>query len=55
VDLADPDADKRKRVESAIDDVRKRLGSEAIGKGRGFGIKARRQSPPDKPKPQEPE
>ena len=54
-DLADPNADKRKRVESAIDDVRKRLGSEAIGKGRGFGIKARRQSPPDKPKPQEPE
>ncbi len=35
-DLADPDAGHRKRVESVIDDVRGRLGSKAIGRGRGL-------------------
>jgi DNA polymerase-4 len=35
-DLADPDGARRKRVESVIDRVRNRLGSDAIGKGRGF-------------------
>jgi DNA polymerase-4 len=36
LDLADPDSDKRKRVETVIDQVRARLGRDAIGKGRGF-------------------
>jgi DNA polymerase-4 len=35
-DLADPDADQRKRVEHVIDDVRDRLGRDAIGRGRGL-------------------
>lgn len=35
-DLADPDLPRRKRVEATIDAVRARLGSGAIGKGRGL-------------------
>jgi DNA polymerase-4 len=35
-DLADPDAGHRKRVENVIDDVRGRMGSKAIGRGRGL-------------------
>jgi len=35
-DLADPDAGHRKRVENVIDDVRGRLGSNAIARGRGL-------------------
>jgi len=36
-DLFDPRADKRRRVERAIDDVRAKLGRQAIAKGRGIG------------------
>ncbi len=35
-DLADPDADHRKRVEAVIDQVRGKLGRGAIGKGRSI-------------------
>ena len=35
-DLADPDADQRKRVEAVIDQVRGKLGRDAIGKGRSI-------------------
>ena len=34
IDLADPDSQRRKRVESAMDDLRERFGRDAIGKGR---------------------
>jgi DNA polymerase-4 len=34
-DLFDPQADKRKRVEQAMDAVRAKLGKDAIAKGRG--------------------
>lgn len=40
-DLLDPDAMRRAKVERAIDDVRARLGQDAIGKGRGFPIGGR--------------
>lgn len=36
LDLGDPDAGRRKQVETAIDRVRNRLGYDSIGKGRGF-------------------
>ena len=36
LDLADPNAAHRKKVEAAIDAVRDRLGTGAIGKGRGL-------------------
>ena len=39
-DLADPDSGQRKRVEAVIDQVRDKLGHDAIGKGRA--IRARR-------------
>jgi len=35
-DLADPDAGQRKRIEQVIDDVRGRMGSRAIARGRGL-------------------
>lgn len=34
IDLADPDLQRRKKVEGAVDDLRTRFGSDAIGKGR---------------------
>ena len=34
IDLADPDSQRRKQVESAVDDLRARFGRDAIGKGR---------------------
>ena len=40
-DLADPDAGQRKRVENIIDDVREKLGHDAISRGRGLGRKER--------------
>ncbi|MBS28573.1 MAG: DNA polymerase IV [Alphaproteobacteria bacterium] len=36
LDLADPDAEQRKRVEDVIDEVRGKLGRDAIGKGRAI-------------------
>ena len=36
LDLADPDAAHRKRIEQVMDEVRKKLGKEAITKGRGL-------------------
>jgi DNA polymerase-4 len=36
IDLADPDADRRRRVEAAIDTVRAKLGKDAIVKGRSL-------------------
>jgi DNA polymerase-4 len=43
-DLADPDADQRKRVEHVIDDVRERLGHDAIARGRGLAAKSKVKS-----------
>ena len=40
-DLADPDAQQRRKVEAAIDAVRAKLGKGSIGKGRGLEIKRR--------------
>ena len=34
IDLADPDAERRKQVETTVDDLRARFGRGAIGKGR---------------------
>jgi DNA polymerase-4 len=48
LDLADPDAGRRKKVEQAIDRVREKLGRSAIEKGRGFGTVIRPQSPADR-------
>lgn len=36
IDLADPDADRRRRVEAAMDSVRAKLGKDAIVKGRSL-------------------
>ena len=36
LDLADPDAGRRKAVEQTVDSVRARFGTDAIGKGRTF-------------------
>jgi DNA polymerase-4 len=36
IDLADPGADQRRKVERAMDDVRKKLGGKAIVKGRSL-------------------
>ncbi|HET6160331.1 MAG TPA: DNA polymerase IV [Dongiaceae bacterium] len=41
IDLADPDAAQRRKVEAAIDAVRAKLGKSSIGKGRGLEIKRR--------------
>jgi DNA polymerase-4 len=41
MDLADPDAVQRRKVEAAIDAVRAKLGKDSIGKGRGIEIKRR--------------
>ncbi len=42
-DLLDPGLARRAQVEKAIDAVRDRLGAAAIAKGRGLGVKPRRQ------------
>jgi DNA polymerase-4 len=41
MDLGDPDALRRRKVEAAIDAVRAKLGKASIGKGRGIEIKRR--------------
>lgn len=41
MDLADPGAQQRRKVEAAIDAVRAKLGKGSIGKGRGFEGKRR--------------
>ena len=41
MDLADPGAAQRRKVEAAIDAVRSKLGKDSIGKGRGFEGKRR--------------
>jgi DNA polymerase IV len=41
MDLADPEAAQRRKVEAAIDAVRAKLGRDSIGKGRGIEIKRR--------------
>jgi DNA polymerase-4 len=49
-DLLDPDAQRRARVERAMDAVRAKLGDEAIAKGRGLSPKGRQPKagrPPD--------
>jgi len=35
-DLADPNAERRRRVEHAMDEVRRKLGGKAIVKGRSL-------------------
>ncbi|MEK9831663.1 MAG: DNA polymerase IV [Rhodospirillaceae bacterium] len=47
-DLADPDADHRKRVEAVIDQVRGKLGRDAIGKGRTLSRRAAADDPGDR-------
>ncbi|UUX50930.1 DNA polymerase IV [Nisaea acidiphila] len=42
-DLADPGLDRRRKVESAMDAVRAKLGKKAITKGRGFGDRMEKQ------------
>ena len=37
IDLADPDSQRRKKAEGAVDDLRARFGSDVIGKGRRLG------------------
>jgi DNA polymerase IV len=41
LDLADPEASQRRKVEAAIDAVRAKMGKDSIGKGRGFETKRR--------------
>ncbi len=41
LDLADPDGQRRRKVEAAIDAVRAKLGKGSIAKGRSFEIKRR--------------
>jgi DNA polymerase-4 len=52
LDLADPDAARRKKAEQAMDQVRERLGRGAIEKGRGFGQTIRPQSPANRIRPE---
>jgi len=40
-DLVDPEGERRRRVEGAIDAVRAKMGRDAIGKGRSLGAKRR--------------
>jgi len=47
-DLAEPDQQRRAKVEGAIDAVRAKLGSEAISKGRSLGARKIRQQPSDR-------
>jgi DNA polymerase IV len=51
LDLADPDGERRKKAEQAMDRVRDKLGRDAIEKGRGFGQKIRPQSPANRIQP----
>jgi DNA polymerase-4 len=53
LDLADPDAARRKQAEQAMDRVRERLGRGAIEKGRGFGQTIRPQSPANRIHPED--
>jgi DNA polymerase-4 len=39
VDLADPDAERRARLEDSVDSLRDKFGTDAIGKGRGMADK----------------
>ncbi len=55
LDLADPDAGRRKKAEQAMDRVRERLGRTAIEKGRGFGQTVRQQSPAHRIRPEDEE
>lgn len=48
-DLADPEFEARRKVESAIDAVRAKLGDAAITKGIGLKARKIRQQPSDKP------
>lgn len=50
-DLLDPERDRGVRVEHAIDQVRKRFGSGAIAKGRGFAPRPETPPPPRREKP----
>lgn len=55
LDLADPDAGRRKKAEQAMDRVREKLGRGAIEKGRGFGRKIQPQSPANRVPPEDDE
>ena len=52
-DLAEPDFEQRRKIESAIDTVRAKLGNAAITKGRGLRAGRMKQSPSDKPSPED--
>ena len=52
-DLAEPDFDKRRRVETAMDAVRAKMGEAAIGKGRGLRAGPMKQSPSDTVPPED--
>ncbi|NQW11866.1 MAG: DNA polymerase IV [Alphaproteobacteria bacterium] len=49
-DLAEPDFEQRRKIETAIDMVRAKLGEAAITKGRGLRAGRMKQSPSDKPR-----
>ncbi|MDF1791155.1 MAG: DNA polymerase IV [Thalassobaculaceae bacterium] len=49
VDLADPEFETRRKIESAMDAVRAKLGNAAITKGIGLKARKIRQQPSDKP------
>jgi len=49
IDLADPDGDRRRKVEAAMDAVRAKLGKSSIVKGRSLAI-----NPPEPAKPKRP-
>jgi DNA polymerase-4 len=53
IDLADPERQKRRKVEQALDSVREKLGRDAIGLGRGLNAMARGKSAPPETSPDE--
>ena len=45
LDLADPDAGRRARLEDTIDTLRDKFGADAIGKGRGMAERLKTSEP----------
>ena len=52
-DLADPDQEARRMVETAMDAVRAKLGPTAIAKGRGLSVRKLKQQPSERPADEE--
>jgi DNA polymerase-4 len=49
IDLADPDGDRRRKLEAAMDAVRSKLGKGSIVKGRSLSMKAASTQKPKRP------